>query len=730
MKRIVLLSLLCLAPIFNFNFSFFIFHFSLSLGAIQAQNLSVSRQEALQATTVLLRSLGCDSKTAVKSIDCPYPELYSFSVGDNGFVLLSSDKNSEPILGYSLENPISFSDMPANIRLWLEGYCAYVRYNSMHPELATSKDAQQRWNSFINNQMPTYNQTNSQKLNILTMLKTTWNQSPNYNKFCPYDSTEGKLSVSGCTATATAQIMKYFNHPAQGYGHGEYNHNRYGNLAVDYGTYVWDSMPNSLGSRSSEAQIDAVATLIYHCGVAVHMNYSPNGSGGKTASYGYGGDAASENAFKYNFKYSPYVWTAFRCDYNDSDWKKLILEELQADRPVLYAGYDEEQGGHAFVIDGYKGREGKFHINWGWGGNGDGHFLITNLSPQGYNFNLFATATIGIEPYDRFGEATTIVNTEVEGINGASSADGSVTGGGSYNFGDTIVLTATANNPHTRFFQWSDGCRYNPRSTVATGGEVNFTAQFIPLMVDTIGYYTTKNSMNRAANIPEGLATDSVWGIKIDASIIKAGSHLEAIRLQGRKQANHTLSILAGTDSPEELLYEETFFDSLPYDFTFHTHQLNAPIALDGTKSIWIKLKCTEVDTPAVFSIWGGNPNGMLVGDNLTPRDDWKFCWMIDAIFSNNVGINTVQPSTVDCQLFPNPATNSVTIRIQPSELRPLNLHTITILDITGRTIFQREINNTDENTIQVDVSNYAPGVYFVRINNDFGNTTKKLTIK
>lgn len=221
MKRIVLLSLLCLAPIFNFNFSFFNFHFSLSLGAIQAQNLSVSRQEALQATTVLLRSLGCDSKTAVKSIDCPYPELYSFSVGDNGFVLLSSDKNSEPILGYSLENPISFSDMPANIRLWLEGYCAYVRYNSMHPELATSKDAQQRWNSFINNQMPTYNQTNSQKLNILTMLKTTWNQSPNYNKFCPYDSTEGKLSVSGCTATATAQIMKYFNHPAQGYGHGD-----------------------------------------------------------------------------------------------------------------------------------------------------------------------------------------------------------------------------------------------------------------------------------------------------------------------------------------------------------------------------------------------------------------------------------------------------------------------------------------------------------------------------
>ena len=703
---------------------------------IIAQDYSVSRQEAYQAAATLIRTLDITNEVhrangtlqdEIEAIDCPFPELYAFTVNGNGFVILSNDKNTEPILGYSFENPISFSDMPDNLRLWLEGYSSVVRYNRAHPGLTTSQEARDKWQRMTNGDTEAIN-INGPKINIQAMLKTTWNQSPLYNNYCPYDTAEDKLVVSGCTAIATAQIMKYFNHPAEGYGHGEYTHKVYGTLAVDYGTYVWDSMPNSLGNSSSEAQIDAVATLVYHCGVAVHMNYNPNGSGGKTAAYGYGGDAASENALKYNFKYSPYVWTAFRCDYSDSEWKSLMLEELTNNRPILYAGYDEEQGGHAFVIDGYKSRDGKFHINWGWGGNGDGNFLITELNPYTYNFNLFATATIGITPYDDFGQATTVVNTGVEGIDGATNEDGTVTGGGTYNFGDTIVLTAVPNNEHTRFFQWSDGCRYNPRSTVATGGEVNFTAQFKPLMADTIRYFTTDNSMNRAANIPYGLGTDSIWGIKIDASAIKAGSTLNAIRLHGRKQATHHLTILSGTDTPEDVLYEDTFFDTLDYAFTFHTHNLTSPLQLDGTKSLWIKLKCTEVDTPGVFSIWGGNPNGMLVGDDLHPRNDWKFSWMIEALFSNNVSIDNPQHTSLESHfsIYPNPATEAVTIRLQPS-VTSATKHNVTITDIYGRKI--KEVSVLGSNEIQLPVSDIPCGIYFIKLESDNVTSVKKVVI-
>ena len=690
-----------------------------------AQN-KVSIQDAQKVSNTLLHALGHDTKSLLTPIECPINELIVFSMGEKGFVILSADKNSEPILGYSTENPICLTDMPANLRLWLEGYAATVRYNSCHPELTSSKQAREKWQRLEAGDENAL-RVNGPKASIPTMLKTTWNQSPRYNKFCPFDTAEGKLAVTGCTATATAQIMKYFNHPAEGYGHGEYTHKRYGVIACDYGTYNWDSMPNALSGSSSEEEIDAVATLIYHCGVAVHMDYSPNGSGGKTAAYGYGGDAASENAFKYNFKYSPYVWTAFRCDYNDKDWKDLMFNELQNGRPILYAGYDEVQAGHAFVIDGYKSMDGTFHVNWGWGSSADGFFLITNLNPGGYNFNLFATATIGITPFDGFGQATTVVNTSVEGIHGASATDGTVTGSGSYNFGDTIVMTATATNAHTRFVQWSDGCRYNPRSTVATGGEVNFTAIFEPLTVDTIRYYTTGNAMNRAANIPEHLATDSVWGIKIDASAIKAGSTLQAIRLQGRKAATHDLTIYSGIDSPDEVIYEDSFFDSLDYDFTFHTHLLSNPLPLDGTKSLWIKLKCTEVDTPGVFSIWGGNSNGMLVGDDLHPRDDWKFSWMIEALFSNNVGIESSQLSTDNCQvsIFPNPATNNVTINIGSSSSMA---NEVSIIDITGRPVYNTTLNGTS--SLQVDISNLTPGIYFVLLNNESGITVKKLSVK
>lgn len=722
MKRIITLAAACLLAL-----------------AIQAQNqtassqFSITPQDAQKAAKTLLLANGQDSKSSIMLMNSPFADLHVFSLnGGSGFVILSTDCNTEPILGYSFKNPISFDDMPANLRLWLESYAATVRYNRDHPDLASSKQARSKWQRLIAGDQNAI-LSNEPKLIISPMLHTQWDQSPYYNKFCPFDSAAGKLSVSGCTATATAQIMKYYNHPAEGYGRGEYTHPRFGVIAADYGTYLWDSMPNALNNRSSETQVDAVATLIYHCGVAVHMGYSATGSGGKTASYGYGGDAASENAFKYNFKYSPYVWTAFRIDYNDNDWKDLMLEELKNHRPILYAGYDEQQGGHAFVIDGYKSMDATFSINWGWGGSADGFFPITGLNPGSYNFNLFATATIGITPFDRFGEATTVVNTAVEGINGAFDSDGIVTGSGTYHFGDTIVLTATANSPHIRFAQWSDGCRYNPRSTVATGGEVSFTAQFEPLTVDTIGYFTTGNAMNRAANIPEGLATDSVWGIKIDASAIKAGSILHAIRLQGRKQATHTLSIYSGTMAPETLLCEETFFDSLPYDYTFHTHNLNTPIHLDGTKSLWIKFKCTEVDTPAVFSIWGGNPNGMLVGDELQPREDWKFSWMIEALFENNLAIeNCIETHHSAFEIYPNPAGNSVTISL--TDNTPITRLLIT--DIYGRPIKtitdNRLIANTglQNSNYTIDLNNLQTGIYFVKLESDSQTTVKKLVIK
>ena len=700
---------------------------SLSIGTLVAN--PVDPATARKAASTFLSSLGVkNNSTAITDITdaTPFSHMYVFDIdGGNGFIVISADDNTEPVLAYSLSSPFVTGDMPDHVRAWFAGYEQRIAINSI---ATPDKEVRRQWEQLERGLVE-----QQSKAIVGPFLTTKWNQSPLYNKYCPYDSVGGGIAVAGCTAIATAQIMKYFNHPAQGYGNCTYFHNKYGELSANYNVnYQWDSMPDTLKLSSTEGQVDAVATLVYHIGVAVSMDYNYKGSGGKTASYGYGGEPSSENAFKYNFKYSPYVWTAFRIDYTLNEWKELLKNEIDNNRPVLYAGYDEVQSGHAFVCDGYRQNNSNisFHFNWGWGGAYDGYYSIDDLNPSsfslgnsGYHFDLFATATMGIETFDGFDPASsTTITTSTEGILGASASDGSVSGAGTYNFGDTLTLYATANNEYTRFVQWSDGCRYNPRSTVATGGNLSFTALFAPIKNDTVRYHTTDNSMNRASNLPYGLGCDSVWGIKIPATAIKAGARLDAVRFMGRKAANHTLTIYDGTDSPERALVTDTFFDTLPYAYTFHTHNLSTPIDVEAGKSLWIVLKCTEIDTPGVFSIYGGNPNSMLVGESLTSMGDtWRFSWMIEGLFTGNVGIEEAVTSSVEFQLYPNPASDRFTLSGLPQ------CSDIEIVDINGRKVYTTQSTNSE---MTIDDAHLNPGIYLVRVTSDKGVGVQRLVVK
>jgi hypothetical protein len=692
----------------------------LLFGMQSATSAPVDVQSARKAAQTFLQSAGYNAgKEDMVDISAstPFAEFYTFTFnGGRGFVLVSADDNTDPILGYSLNNPFDPAALPDHVRAWLHGYELEIQHNRNHAKSCT--EAQRQWKRLLSGEVPP-----AVKATVGPFLTTTWNQSPYYNALCPYDSANHGRAVCGCTATATAQIMKFFNHPATGYGNCTYTHRRLGELSADYNVdYQWDSMPTALNANSSDAQINAVATLIYHIGVAVSMDYSANGSGGKTASYGYGGEPSSENAFKYNFKYSPYVWTAFCIDYTTDEWKALMKNELNNGRPILYAGYDEKQAGHAFVIDGYN-TYGLYHLNWGWGGNADGDFRITNLNPNDYNFNLFATATIGIEPYngwDTVGQTT--VNATVEGIRGASAADGIVTGSGSYSFGDTITMLATATNEWTRFVQWSDGCKYNPRVTVATGGEVSFTAQFAPMRCDTMRYFTCDNSMNRASNVTPGLGSDTIWGIKLPAASLRNHQLLSDVVFMGRKAGTHTLTVYTGTDHPEAVAYQATFFDSLDYAYTFYTHHLSQPVAVDGTESLWIVLKCTDVDTPGVFSIYGGNPNGLLAGEDLHSLNASSlFSWMIEGRFTwDGVGIEEVSPSEFEVLLSPNPAKGKVRVTLPGLS----DVAVLQVYDMGG--LLVRQFSVSDQTT---DIEGLVPGMYIIKVSTPTFSRAQKLVV-
>ncbi|MCF6241909.1 MAG: C10 family peptidase [Bacteroidales bacterium] len=324
-------------------------------------------------------------KTTGKSKENNY---YIFNdKNSHSFVIISADKKAYPILAYSLENNFPIANMPPEVAEWL------AMYNLQIAKLKTlKKSAEEKvtlaWNKYSSTN---FNPAASNlKETVLTdvppLISTTWNQGNYYNALCPETSTGGSGGHvwAGCVAVAMAQLMKYWDYPANGQGSHSYVHYVYGEQSADFQntTYNWGNMPNSLSAHNLD-----VATLIYHCGVSVNMNYSPTGSGSYSST-------ARASLINY-FKYSSNTLLTSKNAYTDENWKRMLRTEINAGRPLFYAGYGT--GGHAFNCDGYQGTD-YFHFNWGWGGAYNGYFYLNDLTPGGNNFSNSQSVMVGIVP--------------------------------------------------------------------------------------------------------------------------------------------------------------------------------------------------------------------------------------------------------------------------------------------------------------------------------------------
>ncbi|MBM2816152.1 MAG: Peptidase family protein [Ignavibacteria bacterium] len=325
--------------------------------------------------------------------------FYVFGSNSNGFVIVSGDDIVTPILGYSEESIFDPNNIPPNVSKWLEGYKNQIRFaivNGLKPTKAISND----WFNIKNANPPKNVPRITSSVNPL--IKTKWNQSPYYNALCPFDNDSNERTVTGCTATAMAQIMKYWNYPINGSGFHSYKHSKYGTLSANFGstTYQWSAMPNNVSSQN-----DAVATLMYHCGVSVDMDYgiaSTGGSGAYVISSQKHEKDCAEYALKTYFGYESTLHGLERAKFQDNEWINLLKIELNSGRPLQYAGFGK--GGHTFVCDGFDDNN-FFHMNWGWGGMFDGYFNINSLNPGSGGtgsgagtYNSYQQALIGIQP--------------------------------------------------------------------------------------------------------------------------------------------------------------------------------------------------------------------------------------------------------------------------------------------------------------------------------------------
>ncbi|MBI5538481.1 MAG: C10 family peptidase [Bacteroidia bacterium] len=302
--------------------------------------------------------------------------FYVFVFNAGGFVIVAADDAVLPILGYSTLETFDKNNIPLNAAGWLENYNNHIRHivnNNL-----SNKETVKEWNKILNNQF------NKSTQAVNPLCATTWDQSSPYNNLCPSGS------VTGCVATAMAQIMKYWNYPTTGVGTHTYTHATYGALTANFGatTYQWANMLNSYSGGSTATQKTAVATLMYHAGVSVDMDYSPSASGA------YSFDVP--NALISYFNYSPSAEIKFLANFTSANWINMLKGELDASHPIYYSGTGP-QGGHAFVCDGYN-TSNQFHFNWGWGGMANGYFAIGSLNPIGDTFNEDNSAVIRIKP--------------------------------------------------------------------------------------------------------------------------------------------------------------------------------------------------------------------------------------------------------------------------------------------------------------------------------------------
>jgi hypothetical protein len=320
--------------------------------------------------------------------------IYNIS-GDNGFIIISGDDRTKPVIGYSFEDNIDLTEnAPPGFLDWMDARAEEIK--GLKSSLrATSFSRDEQWDKYLKMDNSSKLKTASKSTSLITLsnvsplLSSNWNQGCGYNADCPSDVSGPCGHVwAGCVATAMAQVMKYHNYPATGSGSNSWTSPTYGLISADFGatTYDWAGMPVPNGAYDAD-----VEKLMFHCGVSVNMNYRPTGSGSYVST-------ATNSLIKY-FGYSSNALYTNKSGYADTSWAKLMIKECDAGRPVLYKGIGS--GGHAFVLDGYQGTD-YFHINWGWGGSYNGYFYLDDLTPGSSNFTNSQEATVGIEPLGSF----------------------------------------------------------------------------------------------------------------------------------------------------------------------------------------------------------------------------------------------------------------------------------------------------------------------------------------
>lgn len=287
------------------------------------------------------------------------------NANDGGFVIVGGDERANKILAIVPEGSFNFNEMPDNMKAWLEEYEIQIdRAIRFTPALDQQEKAQRQ----------ARRAAKARKTSIPEMITTKWGQHEPFNNAIysttgnHFGTAHGRAYVTGCVATAMAQVMKFWEYPTRGEGSFTYaswkDHTMF-SADFENTTYDWANMKDVYrNDEYTDEEAAAVATLMFHCGVSAEMGYNDDASSS--------GLPFAASGLVRNFGYSSSIYPLAKYMVSEEEFVDAVYNELKAGRPILYAG-----GQHVFVCHGYDAANDLYAINWGWAGMDDGYFAIT-----------------------------------------------------------------------------------------------------------------------------------------------------------------------------------------------------------------------------------------------------------------------------------------------------------------------------------------------------------------
>ena len=676
----------------------------------------------------LIRPVSLPDISVVESFvesDRDTPLYYIFNMMPDGWIAIAADDAVYPILAYSFEGRYDENNQAPQFTAWMKQYKDQIRF-AIQENIPPFESTKSAWKY---NQDPTSSIEKREaksakrkaKSEIAPLITTHWDQSPYYNEMCPADPAgPGGHCLAGCVPVCMAQVMYYFRWPVTGTGSYTYMEPNYGILSADFGatTYQWNKMTNSI-FRSNMA----IAELIYHLGVSCDLQYGPTSSGM------YNHKAAF--SLRTYFKYAPETQYLYR-DSTNLNWDSVLIVHLDKKIPMYYAGWSVPNiYGHAFVCDGYQD-SAYFHFNFGWGGNSDGYFYTSDLTPGGNNFNLAQEVVINCFP-DTINYTWPVQctgNLEFQ-TNVGSFEDGS---------GPIDNYLPTANcswliDPQTEFDSITD-----------------ITLRFDRFATNQADFVTIYDG---------GTTSDPVLGFysgnTLPPEIISSGNKmLITFEATGNTPANGFYATFKANlpvwcSGITTITADTAEFTDGSLNFDYYNNTLcKWKIESESEEPLTIHFNSFSTEEGKDFltifdlesgdtlvSLSGHYPNGnlpdsvtsssgkmfIIFSTNSTVRaNGWEICYPK----KSTIGIEEKNGLT-NVQIYPNPATNRLTLQFSTEKMQKFEAE---LLDMDGKvTMTVPLFAQKGRNRKVLDLSKHSPGIYLLRITGDDEVVTKKVAI-